>query len=166
MKKIEPKMETPQSDTIQANLREKPLVKELEPVKETKITISLPMILFALAIIVAGGVTGYVLAGGGGNISIGGATQSTSGKSVANVAGIDCKMKGEIPEGILKKGGIDGEGSHHLERDGDPARNVYLTSSVIPLDDYIGKKVRLCGTTFDAENAGWFMDVERLEVLE
>lgn len=161
MKKIEPVVETPNKV-----MADKPLIKELEPVSETKVTISLPMIIFALAIIVAGGITGYVLAGGRSPVSGGGTTQSTGGEgTVANVVGIDCKQTGEVPEGILKAGGIDGEGSHHLEREGGPVKTVYLTSSVIPLDDYLDKKVRLCGSTFDSESAGWFMDVERLEVL-
>jgi hypothetical protein len=33
-------------------------------------------------------------------------------------------------------------------------------------DDYIGKKVKVWGQTFSSEQAGWLMDVGRLELLE
>lgn len=161
MKKIDPIDITPDTQ----NISDKPIIKELEPVSETKITISLPMIIFAIAVIIGGGITGYVLAGGGGRIvNVGG---QKGGPSLKNEIGLAKDKAGEdIAEGILKEGGIDGEGSHHLEREGGPSQNVYLTSSVILLDDYINQKVKVFGITFQAEKAGWFMDVGRLEVLE
>lgn len=69
-------------------------------------------------------------------------------------------------EGVLVKGGIDGEGSHHLVRPGGESQNVYLTSSVVDLDQFINHKIRVWGETFAAQKAGWLMDVGRLEVLE
>lgn len=69
-------------------------------------------------------------------------------------------------EGVLEKGGVNGEGTHHLVREGGPSRTAYLTSSIVDLDDFIGKKVRVWGETFGAEKAGWLMDVGRVEVLE
>lgn len=69
-------------------------------------------------------------------------------------------------EGLLKEGGIDGEGAYHLERPGGVSQNVYLTSSVLDLSPYIGREVRVWGETFAAEKAGWLMDVGRLQVLE
>ena len=68
-------------------------------------------------------------------------------------------------EGEMANGGIDGEGSHHLIREGGESQFVYLTSSVIDLDQFIGKKVKIWGQTFEAEKAGWLMDVGRLEIL-
>jgi len=68
--------------------------------------------------------------------------------------------------GILKRGGIDGEGSHHLVRPGGPSKNVYLTSSVVDLDLFEGAKVEIWGETFGAKKAGWLMDVGRVKVLE
>ncbi|MEA3355040.1 MAG: hypothetical protein U9Q63_00965 [Patescibacteria group bacterium] len=61
--------------------------------------------------------------------------------------------------------GIDGEGSHHLIREGGKSKYVYMTSSVIDLDQFIGKNVKVWGETFEAQKAGWLMDVGRLEVL-
>ena len=69
-------------------------------------------------------------------------------------------------EGVLVKGGIEGEGSHHLLREGGVSRNVYLTSSVLDLDVFVDHLVEVSGETFNAQKAGWLMDVGRVEVLE
>ena len=68
--------------------------------------------------------------------------------------------------GILKEGGIDGEGTHHLEREGGPSQNVYLTSSTVDLSQLTGRKVQVWGETFASQKAGWFMDVVKVKVLE
>lgn len=68
--------------------------------------------------------------------------------------------------GVLKEGGIDGEGTHHLEREGGPSQNVYLTSSAVDLSQLIGRKVQVWGETFATQKAGWFMDVVKVKVLE
>jgi len=68
-------------------------------------------------------------------------------------------------EGLLKEGGVDGEGNFHLERPGGLSQNVYLTSSTIDLAGYIGKKVRVWGATFKGQQAGWLMDVGYIETL-
>ena len=69
-------------------------------------------------------------------------------------------------EGVLVEGGIDGEGTHHLERPGGVSQNVYLTSSNVDLQKFVGRNVKVDGKTFSAEKAGWLMDVGQLEVLE
>ncbi|MBU1085437.1 MAG: hypothetical protein ABIJ43_01850 [Candidatus Beckwithbacteria bacterium] len=71
----------------------------------------------------------------------------------------------DVAEGEMAAEGIDGEGSHHLIREGGESKYVYLTSSIIDLDQFIGKKVKVWGETFEAQKAGWLMDVGRLEVL-
>lgn len=78
----------------------------------------------------------------------------------------DEKAFPDSTEGKLESGGIDGEGSHHLAREGGVSQTVYLTSSVIDLDLFTGKQVKVWGQTFEAQKAGWLMDVGRLEVLE
>lgn len=66
--------------------------------------------------------------------------------------------------GVLVEGGIEGDGSHHLARPfQDP---VYLTSSIIDLDLFIGHKITVWGETNDARYAGWLMDVGRIKVEE
>jgi len=68
--------------------------------------------------------------------------------------------------GVLKEGGVDGEGTHHLEREGGVSQNVYLTSSVLDLHQFVGRKVQIWGETFSAQKAGWLMDVGKLKVLD
>ncbi len=131
--------------------------KRLESVKK----------LIIVAVIVGlGTATGYFLS----NIKDGKTLISEEGlhkvvKTEKTVGSTDTKTFRDKAEGILQKGGIDGEGTHKLIRPGGESQNVYLTSSVINLDDYVGKKVRVWGETFTAQKAGWLMDVGKIEFL-
>jgi hypothetical protein len=78
----------------------------------------------------------------------------------------DEKTFRDSAEGIIQPGGIAGEGSHHLERGEDESQWVYLTSSVVDLDNFVSHKVTIWGETVGAKKAGWLMDVGRLKVLE
>lgn len=62
-------------------------------------------------------------------------------------------------------GKLTTEGTHILVRTGGVSQNVYLTSSVIDLSKYNGKKVQVWGETFQGQKAGWLMDVGRIKVL-
>lgn len=94
-------------------------------------------------------------------------TSGTSEKSEVKTAGIvDKKTFKDSAEGTLKEGGIDGEGNFHLERPGGESQNVYLTSTTVDLSSYVGKKVKVWGQTFEAQAAGWFMDVGLVEPLK
>ena len=68
--------------------------------------------------------------------------------------------------GVVKTGGINGEGTHTLEREGGKTQNAALTSSVVDLDLFIGKKVEVKGETNDSNKAGWLMDVGSIKILE
>lgn len=68
--------------------------------------------------------------------------------------------------GIIEKGGIDGEGTHKLVREGGPSQTAYITSSVLDLDQFIGKKVQVWGETLKGQKASWLMDVGRVKILE
>jgi len=72
----------------------------------------------------------------------------------------------DTAEGVLLKGGMDGEGSHRLLRAGGKSQTVYLTSSVIDLGPFINHKIKIWGDTFAAQKANWLMDVGRVEVSE
>lgn len=89
-------------------------------------------------------------------------TQVIPGKK--NYGTKNTKLFPDSTEGVLKKGGINGEGTHHLERKGGPSQNVYLTSSVIDLNQFVNKKVKVWGKTYTAQTAGWLMDVGYLEL--
>lgn len=86
-------------------------------------------------------------------------------KSTTQSAGVvDKKTFKDTAQGVLREGGIDGEGNFHLERPGGVSQNVYLTSTTVDLTSYIGKKVTVWGQTFQGDKAGWLMDVGLVEV--
>lgn len=68
--------------------------------------------------------------------------------------------------GVIKAGGVNGEGTHTLIREGGVTQNAALTSSVVDLDLFIDKKVEVKGETNDSNKAGWFMDVGSIKILE
>lgn len=130
--------------------------------------ISVPIICIAIVVIGLGVVTGYLLSSKKVGTGVG-TLEKETGKGVAagTIFGSDdLKTFKDTTEGILKSGGIDGEGSHHLERPGGESQNVYLTSSIVDLDQFIDKKVKVWGETNKAKKAGWLMDVGRVEILE
>ena len=56
------------------------------------------------------------------------------------------------------------QGTHKLLRSGGESQTAYLTSSVLDLDEYVGKKVKVFGETFGSSQVGWLMDVGKVEV--
>lgn len=58
------------------------------------------------------------------------------------------------------------QGTHKLIRPGGESQTAYLTSSVLDLDEYLGKKVKVFGETFGSSQVGWLMDVGKVEVSE
>ena len=140
--------------------------------KKSKPTIALPII--ALVVILMGVGTGFALSKAMPNK----ASQSTSttsslpqGEDAAVETGkiYGSENKDTFPDtgiGVLEKGGIDGEGSHRLLKEGGPTQTIYLTSSVLDLDPFIGHKVEVWGETYAALKAAWLLDVGSVEVLE
>lgn len=73
--------------------------------------------------------------------------------------------EGKIEKKAAPKNGNDyTEGTHVLVRDG--AVSVALTSSVVDLSEYEGKRVKVLGETQKALKEGWLMDVGKVDVLE
>jgi len=68
--------------------------------------------------------------------------------------------------GVLVKGGINGEGTHTLQREGGKSQYAALTSSTADLDLFVGKKVEIKGETNASTKAGWFLDVGIIKILE
>jgi len=58
------------------------------------------------------------------------------------------------------------QGTHMLVRPGGESQTAYLTSSVLDLDEYTGKKVKVFGETFGSSQVGWLMDVGKVEIIE
>ena len=67
----------------------------------------------------------------------------------------DC-TKGKL---IRNDGKITDEGSHILQREGGESQNVYLTSSIVDLEQFLNKTIEVCGQTNAAQKAGWLLDV-------
>jgi len=53
-----------------------------------------------------------------------------------------------------------------LERTGGASQNVYLTSTVIDLQSFVGKNVQVWGDTLSGQKAGWLMDVGKIKTVE
>lgn len=71
-------------------------------------------------------------------------------------------------EGVIEKNDLDkyAQGTHKLIRPGGEDQTAFLTSSVLDLDQYIGKKVKVFGETFSSSQVGWLMDVGKVEIVE
>lgn len=128
-------------------------------------------IVIGLILLTFGIATGYFFNQKAGSITQVGEKESKTGVSgsvkESRVYGsADEKAFRDVTEGLLEKGGLDGEGSHKLIRPGGESQTAYLTSSTLNLDQFVGRKVKVWGETFRAQKAGWFMDVGRVEILE
>lgn len=129
-----------------------------------------------LIVLILGGLfLGYQLAknklmisqGGTAGTKIAQNPDSAGSVKVGDVFGAtDEKTFSDQAEGVLQPGGIEGEGSHHIERGSNASQWVYVTSSVIDLDNFVGDQVTVWGQTNSGKKAGWLMDVGRLKVQE
>lgn len=116
--------------------------------------------------VILGTITGYVLSnkGGGGDLA-------TSGLGIpAKNPESDTRTFRDFAEGVVKlkpepsDPGAYTEGTHTLQREG--AVSVALTSSVVDLSQYEGKKVKVYGETQKALKEGWLMDVGKVEEIK
>ncbi len=125
---------------------------------------TLPLILGAFAVVVLGVLSAWLITS-----KMGGSANKEAAvagvKSTATEAGaLDPKVKYDDATGALKEGGINGEGTYHIERDGGPSHFVYLTSSTLDLSKFVGKTVQVWGQTLASKKAGWLMDVAKIKV--
>lgn len=83
------------------------------------------------------------------------------------IIGSTAKNFKDNAEGILQRNDskVITEGTHKLVR-GDESQTVYLTSSVVDLDKYVGSKIKAWGETFKGQKAAWLMDVGKIEILQ
>lgn len=139
------------------------LVRSLSEEKPPIFTPKLIVVLIAAILLGLG--SGYILSKTSGKSGV---LNNITGSSVPKgtvVGSNDMKTFRDTTEGVLKQGGIDGEGQYHLVRPGGDSQNVYLTSSIVDLSKFLNKKVKVWGETQKAQHAGWLMDVGRVEVL-
>lgn len=130
-----------------------------------------PMLVIIITVFILLGIgTGYLLAqNSSSSPQTMGASSQVSGNGSSLKVGAtygvdDTSTFKDTAEGTMQKGGIDGEGQYHLVRPGGDSQNVYLTSSVVDLSQFIGHKVKVWGQTQTAQHAGWLMDVGKVEV--
>lgn len=145
-------------------LPEEDVVHDLDKKKKT---IPRNIIIGLMVIIISGIFSGFFLSNYMGSKSSSTSTPAignnvTSGKTVGVK---DTKTFPDTTEGVVEAGGLNGEGTHKLIRPGGESQTVYLTSSVLDLNQFVGSKVKVWGQTFSAQKAGWLMDVGRVEVL-
>ncbi|OGG15217.1 hypothetical protein A2773_05025 [Candidatus Gottesmanbacteria bacterium RIFCSPHIGHO2_01_FULL_39_10] len=152
-------MDKKESQTV---LRQEKTLRSLDNTTVRKVPSKL--IFIGLIVIIAGSIVGFVMAKRPQTTSEGtsSAIVPGSGKIVGSK---DTSLFKDMAEGTLEKGGIDGEGTHHLVRPGGDSQTVYVTSTVMDLSPFVGKKIRVWGQTHAAQKAGWLMDVGRVETL-
>jgi hypothetical protein len=145
-----------------------PVMKE-EPM-QSKRSLMIPVLVAALILGVG---TGYLLFTKSGTVAklspqmTGDQTAVADKVEVGKVYGsTDSTTFKDSAEGVLLVGGANGEGSHHIVREGGESQNVYLTSSVVDLKMFENHKILVRGETFSAQRAGWLMDVGQIKVLE
>ena len=142
------------------------LPEESMPAATDKKTMRFVALGVYLTLVLLGVGTGYLLSRGPG-LSQNKTADAPKMVKTDKMEGVtDTKNFKDSAEGTLEKGGINGEGTHKLVREGGPSQTAYLISSVIDLDSYAGKKVKVWGETFAAKKAAWLMDVGKIEILE
>lgn len=161
-----------QINLTESNIKDEPMMEDhvMEPVKQSKLIPVLVIIGILLGLS-----TGFyfakkqlLLADGGTPTSAGpqALTSATAIKKGDVFGSSDEKTFRDQTEGILVMGGIDGEGSHHIERGDNKSQWVYITSTVVDLDLLVGDRVTVWGETNQGKKAGWLMDVGRVKVEE
>lgn len=142
------------------------VVRKFETVKSSNNNLVLGLI--SIVVVLAGIGVGYLLSGAGKNgSSSGGLNSGNSIVTSKNEAGIADESKfSATTEGVLEEGGIGGEGTHHLVKGSGPSQYAYLTSSVVDLSVFEGKKVQVWGETMSGKKAGWLIDVGKIKVVE
>lgn len=126
---------------------------------------TLPYILGAFAVVVLGVTSAWLISSKIVNKSATGAAPGVKVSST-EAGSLDPKVTYDDATGNLVDGGLNNQGTQHLERDGGPSHYVYLTSTVIDLGGFVGKKVRVWGQTLASKKVGWLMDVAKIQVVQ
>lgn len=119
--------------------------------------------LVVVIIILSGVLVGYLLSQKGFGLGQSTVSNTSSGTIIGST---DEKTFKDTATGTLEVGGLNGDGTHKLIREGGPSQTVYLNSSVVDLDQFVGKKVQIWGETNKGQKAAWLMDVGRIKIIE
>ncbi len=83
------------------------------------------------------------------------------------IYGLNDKAFKDQAVGVLAKNNdANTEGTYKLLREGGPSQTVYLMSSALDLDNFVGRKIQIWGETFSSRKVAWLMDVGRVKVLK
>jgi len=85
---------------------------------------------------------------------------------VGKVYGNNSSVFTDTASGTVVAGNINGVGTHILERAGGISQRASLTSSVIDLDLFVGKKVEIKGQTNTSNKTSWLLDVGTIKIIE
>ena len=130
---------------------------------KTQKNVPLPLVIGICVItVIVGGVSGLMMVKK--SPAAINAEKGTTVQTSTSAGVVDKKTFKDSAEGVMREGGMEGEGNFHLERPGGVSQNAYLTSSTVDLGKYIGKKVKVWGQTFTGQKAGWLMDVGLIEI--
>lgn len=142
------------------------LVHDLNSIPEPS-TKKLPFFLSIFALVFSGVLFGFLLTKIPGKSSTKNVESTPIMIKTANEVGsTDTKTFRDTATGTIETGGLNGEGTHKLLREGGASQTVYLFSSVIDLEEFSGKKVQLWGETVRGQKAAWLMDVGRVKLVE
>lgn len=142
------------------------VTSDLRPIKITS-RFNLQNIVPVLIIFVVVGLgimTGLVLSSRGKSQAQGGLAQEQNLSSEVQES-FNQTFRDEAEGTIEENDQLDkyAQGTHKLVRPGGEEQTAYLTSSVLDLDQYVGKKVKVFGETFGSSQVGWLMDVGKVE---
>lgn len=147
-------------ETVQLNDRTLLIKKFISPDNPKRLLLTV-----IITSVVLGILTGYMLANKNGGLASSGLSIETPKNAQS-----DTKTFRDFAEGVVKirPQSTDSEeyveGTHILSREG--AVPVALTSSVIDLSQYEGKKVKVFGETQKALKESWLMDVGRVDEIK
>jgi len=164
-------MENLQKVEIQTEEKEGLLKKMPSLKRQFKFKGALIPALVIVAIILAGVVSGYFLANRG-VARLAKITELTGGtKMVQGPKEVGIEDETLFPDSAqgrieVNDSEVITEGSHKLIRPGGESQTAYLTSSVLDLNQFLGKCVQIWGETFQGQKAGWLMDVGRVKILD
>lgn len=147
--------------------REYPDDSDAAPVRLLNNTTSMKRTIFImyLVLVLFGIGTGFVLAN-----EYKSTTQMTDGPATMGTVDIqNPSVNKTFPDsavGVVQKGNIKTEGTHTLIREGGESQTASLVSTVVDLDQYIDKKVKVWGQTMGAKKASWLMDVGKVDIIQ
>ncbi len=142
----------------------------LRPIPKKSLPVKIVPLVIVLVVIAAGIFSGLILSSRNKSAQISTAKTSINEESLSpeQKKSFSQTFKDEAEGTIEKNSDLAkyAQGTHKLIRPGGDSQTAYLTSSVLDLDEYNGKKVKIFGETFGSSQVGWLMDVGKVEVIK